>query len=102
VSILQLSTFTFLLFSLFINLVNTSLVSATFELSGKPCVNHDDCFLFGHLALANGDHVTITVLFGEACSLFIPNHGTPNPAWSFAMAMFVIISYTEQVIITDN
>ncbi len=49
--------------SLFINLVDASLVSATFKLSGQPGVNDGDCFFLGHLALANSDHIAVTVLF---------------------------------------
>jgi hypothetical protein len=55
-------------------------VSATFKLSGEPGVNDGHCLLLGHLALANGDHVAVTVFFCQARSPFVPDHCTPNPA----------------------
>ena len=73
-------------------------MSATFELSGEPGVNDSDCFFFGHLALANGDHITVTVLFGEARSLFVPDHGTSNPAESVGNDGFVPTSADNNTI----
>lgn len=66
--------------SLIINAVDSSLVSAALKIGGEPSVDDGDRFFFGHLALADGDHVAVSVLFGEAGSPLVPDHRTSNPA----------------------
>ena len=79
-------------------------MSSAFEISGKPGVDDSDSFIFGHLALANGYHVAVPVLSGQACCFIVPDNSTPNPGEPVGNDRFVpaTANYNTKGILTSS